>query len=65
MVARRTAWLPVAAIAALLAYGVDRAQAMAYRDARGAGITAQDWSNTEAQLREAYQQLQLATGPPA
>jgi hypothetical protein len=46
------------------AYGVGRAQAMAYRDARGAGITGQDWSNIEAQLREAYRQLKLAIVPP-
>jgi hypothetical protein len=45
---------------AMLAYGVSRAQAMAYRDARRAGITDQDWSNIEAQLREAYRQLKLA-----
>jgi len=48
----------------MLAYGVGRAQAMAYRDARGAGITGQDWSNIEAQLREAYRQLKLAIVPP-
>jgi hypothetical protein len=47
------------------AYGVGRAQAMAYRDARGAGITGQDWSNIEAQLRKAYRQLKLAIVPPA
>jgi len=50
---------------AMLAYGIGRAQAMAYRDARGAGITGQDWSDIEAQLREAYRQLKLAIGPPA
>lgn len=50
---------------AMLAYGVGRARAMAYRDARGAGITEQDWSNIEVQLREAYRQLKLAIGPSA
>jgi hypothetical protein len=50
---------------AMQAYGIGRAQAMAYRDARGAGITDADWSNIESQLREAYQQLRLAIGPPA
>ena len=50
---------------AMLAYGIGRAQAMAYRDARGAGINEQDWSSIEAQLREAYQQLKLAIVPSA
>jgi hypothetical protein len=50
---------------AMLGYGIGRAQAMAYRDACGAGITGQDWSNIEAQLREAYRQLKLAIDPPA
>jgi hypothetical protein len=42
---------------ALLAFGIGRAEAMAYRDARGRAITEEDWSKIEAQLRGAYQQL--------
>ena len=42
---------------AMLAFGRGRADAMAYRDARGQEITAQDWAAIEIQLRGAYQQL--------
>jgi hypothetical protein len=38
---------------------------MAYRDARGAGITGQDWSNIEAQLRKAYQACHCPAGTNA
>jgi hypothetical protein len=38
----------------LVASGVARAQAMAYRDARGSAITEADWSNIEMQLNSAY-----------
>ena len=42
---------------ALLAFGIGRAEAMAYRDAQGQAITEQDWANIETQLRGAYEQL--------
>jgi hypothetical protein len=45
---------------ALLAFGMGRAEAMAYRDARGQTITAQDWTNIETRLRAAYEQLRAA-----
>jgi hypothetical protein len=37
--------------------GISRAEAMAYRDARGQGMTEQDWTVIEAQLLQAYQLL--------
>ena len=37
--------------------GIERARAMAYRDARGSSITEADWSEIEAQLRGAYEKL--------
>jgi hypothetical protein len=45
---------------AMLASGIGRAEAMAYRDARGQGIAEQDWSEIEAQLLGAYQRLKAA-----
>jgi hypothetical protein len=47
---------------ALLAFGIDRAEAMSYRDAHGQTITEQDWLKIEAQLRNAYQQLKMGIG---
>lgn len=49
-----------AADPAIQAYGLGRAEAMAYRDARGAGITEADWSNIQGQLLAAYLQLKAA-----
>lgn len=46
----------------LVAYGISRAEAMAYRDARGEGITAADWSEIERQLRGAYERLHAGIG---
>jgi hypothetical protein len=45
---------------ALLAFGIGRAEAMAYRDARGQAITARDWTIIEMPLRGAYEQLRAA-----
>ena len=39
------------------ASGIARAEAMAYRDARGSTMTPQDWSEIEVQLLRAYQLL--------
>jgi hypothetical protein len=39
---------------ALRAFGIGRAEAMAYRDAHGQAITEKDWSTIETQLRDAY-----------
>ena len=47
---------------ALRAFGIGRAEAMAYRDARGQAITQKDWSAIETQLRGAYQQLKAGIG---
>jgi hypothetical protein len=44
----------------LLISGIGRAEAMAYRDARGQAMTDQDWSEIECQLRRAYQSLKAA-----
>jgi hypothetical protein len=41
-------------------FGIARAEAMAYRDARGAAITDTDWAEIEAQLRQAYQSLKAS-----
>jgi len=46
----------------LVAFGISRAEAMAYRDARGEGITASDWSEIERQLRSAYERLHAGIG---
>jgi hypothetical protein len=37
--------------------GIGRAEAMAYRDTRGEGMTEHDWNAIEAQLLQAYQLL--------
>jgi hypothetical protein len=42
---------------AMLASGIARAEAMAYRDARGRRITEADWLDIEKQLLRAYSQL--------
>jgi len=42
------------------AFGVLRAQAMEFRDARGASITEADWAAIEQQLVAAYQHLKRA-----
>jgi hypothetical protein len=60
--------LTIAAVAALtygkaadnpniVQFGIGRAEAMAYRDARGEGITEKDWTTIERQLKAAYQRL--------
>ena len=48
----------------LLESGVGRAEAMAYRDARGQAMAEQDWSEIEGQLRRAYQRLKAAVAGP-
>ena len=45
---------------AMLRSGVARAEAMAYRDARGQGMGEQDWTEIERQLLGAYQTLKAA-----
>ena len=66
MVARRTVWLRVAAIAALLAYAAAPRQADLRRfdpaDMASPGTTGQTSKRNCARL---YQQLKLAIGPPA
>jgi hypothetical protein len=47
---------------ALRAFGIERAEAMAYRDAHGQAITEADWSTIETRLRDAYRQLKAAIG---
>jgi len=44
----------------LLVSGIGRAEAMAYRDARGQAMTNQDWSEIENRLRRAYRSLKAA-----
>ena len=44
----------------LLISGIGRAEAMAYRDARGLSMTDPDWSEIECRLRRAYRSLQAA-----
>ena len=46
----------------LVAFGIARAEAMAYRDARGEEITDADWSAIERQLRGAYERLRAGIG---
>ena len=46
--------------ASLVISGIGRAEAMAYRDARGEAMTDQDWSEIECRLRRAYQSLKAA-----
>ena len=41
-------------------FGVKRAQAMAYRDAREGRMTEADWAAIEQQLAIAYRHLKLA-----
>ena len=41
-------------------FGVARAEAMAYRDARGEGITEADWAAIETQLAGAYRSLKAS-----
>jgi hypothetical protein len=48
--------------AAVLDYGVARAEAMAYRDARGQMMTDEGWSHIESQLRLAYEKLKAGVG---
>jgi hypothetical protein len=45
---------------ALRAFGIGRAEAMAYRDTHGQAITERDWSTIETQLRDAYRLLKSA-----
>jgi len=44
----------------LLLSGIGRAEAMAYRDARGQAMTDPDWSEIECRLRRAYRSLKAA-----
>jgi hypothetical protein len=44
----------------LLISGIGRAEAMAYRDARGQAMSNQDWSEIECRLRRAYRSLKAA-----
>jgi hypothetical protein len=44
----------------LLLSGIGRAEAMAYRDARGQAMTDADWSEIECRLRRAYRSLNAA-----
>ena len=44
----------------LLTSGIGRAEAMAYRDARGPAMTEPDWSEIECRLRRAYRSLKAA-----
>jgi hypothetical protein len=44
----------------LLTSGIGRAEAMAYRDARGQAMTDPDWSEIECRLRRAYRSLKAA-----
>jgi hypothetical protein len=44
----------------LLTSGIGRAEAMAYRDARGPAMTELDWSEIECRLRRAYRSLKAA-----
>ena len=44
----------------LLISGIGRAEAMAYRDARGQAMTDPDWSEIERRLRRAYRSLKAA-----
>jgi hypothetical protein len=44
----------------MLISGIGRAEAMAYRDARGQAMTDPDWSEIECRLRRAYRSLKAA-----
>jgi hypothetical protein len=46
----------------ILAFGILRAEAMAYRDVRGQAMTDQDWLEVDAQLRKAYRRLRAGIG---
>src|SRR5262249_55518772 len=46
-------------------FGVARAEAMAFRDARGERINEADWAAIEAQLLQAYQSLKSSVGRQA
>ena len=43
-------------------FGVARAEAMAFRDARGEAITEADWARIENRLGEAYRSLKASIG---
>lgn len=43
-------------------FGIARAEAMAFRDARGEAIADADWTAIEAQLRRAYTSLKASVG---
>lgn len=43
-------------------FGVARAEAMAFRDARGEAIIDADWAKIESQLGEAYRSLKASVG---
>lgn len=45
---------------ALRQFGIARAEAMAFRDARGEGIGEADWATIEARLGEAYRSLKAS-----
>ena len=47
---------------AILASGIARAEAMAYRDARREAMTDSDWAEIERQLLRAYQLLKTGIG---
>jgi len=47
---------------AMLQSGILRAEAMAFRDARGQGITESDWREIEGRLLRAYELLKAAIG---
>ncbi len=70
----QTYGLTIARVATLLygvdgedmrAYGITRAQAMAYRDARSAGMTESDWAAIATRLRASYRSLKRALSAPA
>jgi len=42
---------------AIRQFGIARAEAMAFRDARGGAIAAADWAKIESQLGETYRSL--------
>jgi hypothetical protein len=44
----------------LIQSGIARAEAMAYRDARGQGMAEQDWAEIESRLLRAYRSLKTA-----
>ncbi|KRR09616.1 hypothetical protein CQ12_14140 [Bradyrhizobium jicamae] len=44
----------------LVLSGIGRAEAMAYRDSRGQGMTDSDWLEVECRLRRAYRSLRAA-----